>query len=47
MIATQESESSTYPLKMLTSLEDSQKNFGQAQNFFVTPTGFREEARDF
>ena len=31
---------------MLTSLEDSQKNFGQAQNFF-TPTRFTEEARDF
>ena len=32
--------------KMLTSLEDSQKNFGQAQNFF-TPSRFRGEARDF
>ena len=33
---------------MLTSLEDSQKkNFGKAQNFFIPPTRFREEAREF
>ena len=48
MIANQESESSTYPLKNVNFVGGfTKKNFGKAQNFFIPPTRFREEARDF
>ena len=38
----------TYPLKNVNFVGGfTKKNFGKAQNFFFTPTRFREEARDF